>query len=93
MTAKLVQTRQREAMEFVTLEDRTGLVEVTVFPRVYAQAAKALHAPRPVIVEGRVEQELGVPGLVAERIRSWWGPTRIPEPTLAADRAGEDLLE
>ena len=80
-------------MEFITLEDRTGLVDVTAFPRVYARAANAIHGPRPVIVSGRVEEEFGVPAVVAERIRSWWGPCRIPEPTFAADVSREDLLE
>jgi DNA polymerase III alpha subunit len=93
VTAKLVQTKRREAMEFLTLEDRTGLVDVTAFPRVYARAAGAIHAPRPVVVSGRVEEELGVAAVVAERIRSWWGPCRIAEPSFAADVTGEDLLE
>jgi error-prone DNA polymerase len=93
VTAKVVRTKTREAMEFVTLEDATGLVDVTVFPRAYARGAKALHAPRPVVVTGRVEEEHGVASVVAERIASWWGACRLVEPSFAADRVEEDLLE
>lgn len=94
VTAKLVHTRGKAAMEFVTLEDTTGLIEVTVFPRVYARGAWDLHAPRPVLIRGRVEQEHGLAGLIASRIDSWRGPCRIAEPrfSLAADRAEEELL-
>ncbi|MEZ6186458.1 MAG: DNA polymerase III subunit alpha, partial [Planctomycetota bacterium] len=94
VTAKLVHTKQKDAMEFVTLEDTTGLIEVTVFPRTYARGAWDLHAPRPVVIEGRVEAEHGVPGLIATRIESWRGPCRIAEPrfSTAADRVEEELL-
>ena len=94
VTGKLVQTKHRDPMEFILVEDLTGLVDVTVFPRVYAQAAACLHAARPLLVSGRVEEEFGVPSLVADRIRSWWGPCRVAEEALAAaDRAEEDLLD
>jgi len=94
VTGKLVQTKHRDPMEFILVEDLTGLVDVTVFPRVYAQSAACLHAARPLLVSGRVEEEYGVPSLVADRIRSWWGPCRVAEGALAAaDRAEEDLLD
>ena len=94
VTAKLVQTKRQSPMEFVTLEDTSGLIEVTVFPRVYARGAWDLHAPRPVVIQGRVEEEHGVAGLIATRIDSWRGPCRIPEPRFAgvADRSEEELL-
>ncbi|RMG10011.1 MAG: DNA polymerase III subunit alpha [Planctomycetota bacterium] len=92
LTAKLVQDRTRRPMEFVTLDDPSGCAELTVFPRVYARAARALHAGRPLVVRGRVEEDFGVPGLVAESVRAWQGPARIPEPDLAADRREEDLF-
>lgn len=94
VTGKLVQTKHRDPMEFILVEDLTGLVDVTVFPRVYAQSAACLHAARPLLVSGRVEEEFGVPSLVADRIRSWWGPCRVAEEALApADRGEEDLLD
>lgn len=94
VTAKLVRTKHSEPMEFTVLEDPTGVVDVTVFPRVYRRGAQALHASRPIVVTGRVEQEHGVAQVVAERIRSWWGPCRIEEPEFGdADRVGEDLLD
>lgn len=92
VTGKLVQTKHRDPMEFILLEDLSGLVDVTVFPRVYAQSAASLHAARPLLVSGRVEEEFGVPSLVADRIRSWWGPCRVAEEALAAADCGEEDL-
>ena len=50
--------------------------------------------------EGRFEDALEVRDVCfesdvpnAERIRAWWGPCRIPEPTFAADVTREDVLE
>jgi DNA polymerase III alpha subunit len=94
VTGKLVQTKHRDPMEFILVEDLTGLVDVTVFPQVYARSAACLHAARPLLVSGRVEEEFGVPSLVADRIRSWWGPCRVAEEALAAADCGEeDLLD
>jgi DNA-directed DNA polymerase III PolC len=94
VTAKVVTTRHRDPMEFVTLEDRSGLIECTVFPEIYRRRARVLHAPRPLVITGRVEQEYGVCSLIAERIESWWGACRIAEPAFAdaADHYQEELL-
>lgn len=93
VTAKLVQTKHRDPMEFVLVEDLTGLVDVTVFPRIYARSAIALHSARPLLISGWVEEEFGVSSLVADRIRSWWGPCRVSEEALAAaDQPEEDLI-
>ena len=93
VTAKLVQTKDRDPMQFILVEDRSGLVDVTVFPRVYAAAAVALHSTRPLLIRGRVEIEYGVTSLMAEEIRAWWGPCRIPlERFEAADQPEEDLV-
>lgn len=93
VTAKLVQTKDRDPMQFILVEDRSGLVDVTVFPRVYADAAAALHSTRPLLISGRVEVEFGVTSLVAESIRAWWGPCRISiERFEAADQPEEDLV-
>ena len=99
VTGKVVTTRERgerggEPMEFVTLEDRTGLIEAVVFPRAYDRWAGLIHAPRPLLVSGRVQEEHGVAGLVAGRIESWWGPCQVQEPRIGdqADRVEEDVL-
>jgi DNA polymerase-3 subunit alpha len=52
---KETQTRSGNRMAFLTLEDMTGTVEVTVFPEPYKAAAACLRAREPVVVRGRVD--------------------------------------
>lgn len=60
---------EQGAMAFLTLEDGSGLVEVTLFPRVYAQAAELLLGRGPFLVRGRVEDRLGGLGVSATSIQ------------------------
>ncbi len=48
-------TRKNEQMAFVELEDRSGSVEVTVFPRTYRQVFGSLLPEAKVLVSGRVQ--------------------------------------
>jgi hypothetical protein len=49
---KTMRTKKGETMAIVTLEDPTGVVEVTLFPRTYGQAADLLVKPDSLIVVG-----------------------------------------
>lgn len=51
------------AMQFVTLEDGTGIVEATLFPRVHQQYGGLLAGRGPFLVRGVVEARLGGIGL------------------------------
>jgi error-prone DNA polymerase len=59
LTGKTVSTRTGEAMEFLTFEDETGLVEATFFPRVYRQCCHLLEVNRPFLLSGRAEEDFG----------------------------------
>jgi DNA polymerase III subunit alpha len=48
-------TKSGNRMAFLTLEDMTGTVEVTVFPEPFKAAAPFLRGREPLIVRGRVE--------------------------------------
>ncbi|MCB9884900.1 MAG: DNA polymerase III subunit alpha [Planctomycetes bacterium] len=50
-------------MLFVTIEDGTGIVEATLFPKVYQQCGGALQGRGPFVVRGVVEERLGGIGL------------------------------
>ena len=65
-------TRSGRTVVFVTLEDETGLTEVTVFERVYQQWGKVIFSHGALIVEG-VLQKRGRYGTVvlAERFRGF----------------------
>jgi error-prone DNA polymerase len=59
ITGKTVSTKTGEAMEFLTFEDETGLVETTFFPRVYRQCCHQLEVNHPFLLSGRVEEDYG----------------------------------
>ncbi len=44
-------------MQFVTLEDETGVFEVTLFPNIYSRVRRLLSDGGPYLVEGRVEEQ------------------------------------
>ena len=48
-------TKRGDRMAFFSLEDRTGSVEVMVFPDTFAGASAAIKADEPILVSGTVE--------------------------------------
>jgi hypothetical protein len=48
-------TKSGNRMAFVTLEDMTGTIEVTVFPEPFKAAAPFLRGRAPIVVRGRVD--------------------------------------
>ena len=49
---KKMMTKKGEGMAVIVLEDTTGKIEVTLFPKTYAEAAALLEAPDTVLVIG-----------------------------------------
>ena len=62
-------TRQGASMAVFTLEDRTGSVEVVVFPKTYERCGDVPDADRLVVVSGRLDRDEEVPRVVAEDVR------------------------
>jgi len=62
-------TRSGQTVVFVTLEDESALIEVTVFPRIYEQFGPVIFAHNALVVEGRLQKEdrYGV-AVVASRV-------------------------
>lgn len=60
ITSKTVSTKMGEAMEFVTFEDETGLIETVFFPDIYKKSASILEHHSAFLVSGRVTEEFGV---------------------------------
>ncbi len=65
---KRVTTKKGEVMKFLSLEDLSGTFEVVLFPDAYRRYALVTVSPGPFLVEGRVQEEQGVPTLVADRV-------------------------
>ena len=49
---KRIQTKKGETMAILTIEDPTGKIEVTLFPRTYADAASIIERPDTVLIIG-----------------------------------------
>ena len=62
-------TKSGNRMAFLTLEDMTGTVEVTVFPEPYKAAVPYLRAREPIVVRGRVDDGDKGRVVLAEEVR------------------------
>ncbi len=69
ITAKSARVKTTgQAMKFITLEDETDLVEVTLFPEIYSRYGARLLSHGPFLVTGRVEDDHGSITVTAERL-------------------------
>jgi DNA-directed DNA polymerase III PolC len=57
-------------MMFLSMEDLHGTFEVVMFPDCYRQYAHCVAGYGPFLVEGRVDEEFGVPSLTARSVRN-----------------------
>ncbi len=80
---RTVPTRQGRRMQFVTLEDETGMIECTLFPDAYERHRGVVRNLGPYAVTGRIEEQHGAPTLNVERLVK----VALP-PTLARLLAG-----
>ena len=69
ITGKAVRTKHGQAMEFLTFEDETGIVETTFFPDVYRRFCHRLDRGRPYLLAGRVEQDWGAVTLTVSAVQ------------------------
>jgi DNA polymerase III alpha subunit len=60
--------RTGEPMKFLSLEDETELIEVTLFPKTYRRWGHVLLTRGPYLVEGRVEDEHGSISITADKV-------------------------
>jgi DNA-directed DNA polymerase III PolC len=69
ISGKIVSTKTGEAMEFLTFEDETALVETVFFPKVYRRYATRLSTGRAYMLWGIVEEEFGTTTLTVSKLR------------------------
>jgi DNA polymerase-3 subunit alpha len=65
---KTILTRKGEPMAFLTIEDLQGVVELTLFPSVYAKAANILLEDTPILVQGEVQRDENAVKLLGETV-------------------------
>jgi DNA polymerase III alpha subunit len=80
-------TKKGDAMAFVVLEDLSGVIELTVFPRLWRTAQEMLAPDKLVIVTGRVDTQGREPKLIAERVSNKFTEVRPAGPATASTPA------
>ncbi len=70
IAAKSVTTSRNERMKFLTLEDRTGLIEVVMFPRAWEKCRQLLDHSSVVEITGCVKSDQGSITLHGETLTS-----------------------
>lgn len=72
IAGKIVQTKgeKRQPMKFLSLEDETATFEATLFPKTYARYAPLTLGAGPLLIYGRVEDDLGALTVVADKIEA-----------------------
>ena len=73
-TTRGTATKNGDLMQFITMEDETGVFEVTLFPRIYRKFRRILTDHGPYFVEGKVEDHYNSVSVTANRIARFQGP-------------------
>jgi DNA polymerase-3 subunit alpha len=66
--SKTIKTKKGDLMGFVTIEDRHGAVEVTVFSRLFAVASDLLVEGNALLIQGQVQKDEQSVKLVADTL-------------------------
>lgn len=67
---KTIQTKKKEIMGFVALEDLNGSIEAIVFSSVFAAARDLLVDDSPILIQGRIQKEENSVKLLADTVIS-----------------------
>ncbi len=65
---KRIRTKKGEAMAFLEIQDETGSLSVTLFPKVYASSSHALDGKAMIVCRGKTELRNGRPQLLADEL-------------------------
>ena len=68
ITGKIVGTKKGEAMEFLSFEDETDILECTLFSREYQRHCHLLHRKGPLMLEGYLEKDFGVRTFIISQV-------------------------
>ena len=69
ITEKLITTKTGEPMEFLTLEDQTGIYDATVLPHTYRRDCHLLETNQAYIVTGLVEEQYATVTLTVKELQ------------------------
>ena len=69
ITGKLVSTKKGEAMEFLSFEDETGLMECTLFSKAYSRYCHLLSRCGPFLLSGYLDEDFGTRTFTIEHLQ------------------------
>jgi len=69
LTEKIVSAKKGDPMEFMTLEDQTGMYDATVFPKTYRQYCHLLAPNQAYIITGLVEEQFSAVTVTVQTLR------------------------
>lgn len=69
LTEKIVSTKKGDPMEFMTLEDQTGMYDATVFPQTYRKYCHLLAPNQGYIMTGLVEEQFATVTVTVRTLR------------------------
>ncbi len=69
LTEKIVSTKKGDPMEFMTLEDQTGMYDATVFPQTYRQYCHLLATNQAYMITGLVEEQFSTITVTVRTLR------------------------
>jgi DNA polymerase III subunit alpha len=64
-----ITTKKGDMMAFLTVEDKSGIVDVIVFPRYYKEIKDTLAEGKPILVAGRINIKDGERSIVMEKAK------------------------
>jgi DNA polymerase-3 subunit alpha len=82
------QTKNGKPMGFVTLEDIQGVIELVVFPRVWAKFFQILETGKIYIVEGKVDAGSSPPKILVDNIQTEYS-LKVAAATLEQENASQ----
>jgi DNA polymerase-3 subunit alpha len=68
---RVIQTKKGDPMIFVSMEDPTGDIELTVFPKTYAKTRELWRVESTLLVKGKIEFREGKVQLLVESARAY----------------------
>lgn len=73
-------TKKGEQMAFIDLEDLSGLIEVVIFPSIFARAKSLIEDGKMVLIKGKLSDKDGEPKFLADEIKELGQQTMPIEP-------------
>ena len=90
---RVIATKKGAPMAFAQLEDLSGTVELTIFPRTYEETKELLGGDTPVLVQGKVDVRDESVKLIADSIEAYRVPANAKKRHPAHKKAKSLLVE